>query len=85
MRLTRACAALPHPHHQNTLKSDFPGFVVYPDGEKDLSAALAFASRWRIRVVAKCSGHDQNSRSTGRGVMQARRDAVPLACAGRLP
>ncbi|GIL88580.1 hypothetical protein Vretimale_15300 [Volvox reticuliferus] len=53
----------------NLLKSNFPGLIVVPGTEADLRSALYFASKNRIRVVARCSGHDFNGRSNGRGVM----------------
>ncbi|EFJ53169.1 hypothetical protein VOLCADRAFT_102791 [Volvox carteri f. nagariensis] len=53
----------------NFLKSDFPGLIVVPGSEADLRSALYFASKTRIRVVVRCSGHDFNGRSSGRGVM----------------
>lgn len=62
---------------QNTLKTAFPGLIIHPGNEKDLSSTLRFASKYRIRVVAKCSGHDQNCRSTGNGVIQVSRHPSP--------
>lgn len=56
--------------NMNTLKTSFPGLIIHPGNENDLRSVLRFASKYRIRVVAKCSGHDQNCRSTGRGVIQ---------------
>ncbi|GIL63152.1 hypothetical protein Vafri_17269 [Volvox africanus] len=53
----------------NLLKSNFPGLIVVPGTEADLRSAMYFASKNRIRVVARCSGHDFNGRSNGRGVM----------------
>ncbi|KXZ55789.1 hypothetical protein GPECTOR_2g1339 [Gonium pectorale] len=53
----------------NLLKNNFPGLIVYPATEDDLRSAVAFAFKYRIRVVARCSGHDFNSRSSGYGVM----------------
>lgn len=54
----------------NELKSNFPAMIVHPGNEKDVVSIVKFASRYRIRLVAKCSGHDYNDRSTGRGIIQ---------------
>lgn len=53
----------------NLLKSNFPGIIIVPGTEADLRTAMYFASKTRIGVVARCSGHDFNGRSNGRGVM----------------
>ncbi|GIM11843.1 hypothetical protein Vretimale_15301 [Volvox reticuliferus] len=60
----------------NALKTNFPGIIVAPVSEKDLRSALAFALTYKIRVVTKCSGHDYNGRSNGRGVMMIRMEKL---------
>lgn len=56
----------------NALKTNFPGIIIAPVSERDLRSALIFAAQRRLRVTARCSGHDYNGRSNGRGVMLIR-------------
>ncbi|EFJ52824.1 hypothetical protein VOLCADRAFT_45801, partial [Volvox carteri f. nagariensis] len=56
----------------NALKTNFPGIIVAPVSENDLSSSLQFAYNYKIRVVTRCSGQDYNGRSNGRGVMMIR-------------
>ncbi|GLI66351.1 hypothetical protein VaNZ11_010134 [Volvox africanus] len=60
----------------NALKTNFPGIIVAPVSEKDLLSSLQFALRYKIRVVTRCSGHDYNGRSNGRGVMMIRMEKL---------
>ncbi|KAG2423819.1 hypothetical protein HXX76_014979 [Chlamydomonas incerta] len=54
----------------NTLKPSAPGLIVFPMTEGDVRKIVTFAAKYRIRVVGKCSGHDQLQRSNGYGVIQ---------------
>ncbi|GFR43438.1 hypothetical protein Agub_g4520 [Astrephomene gubernaculifera] len=60
----------------NLLKSNYPGIIVVPATERDLRLSVAFAFANGIRVVAMCSGHDFNGRSTGRGIMLIKTDKL---------
>ncbi|PNW76798.1 hypothetical protein CHLRE_11g476600v5 [Chlamydomonas reinhardtii] len=54
----------------NTLKPSSPGLIVFPMNEGDVRKVVTFAAKFRIRLVGKCSGHDQLQRSNGYGVIQ---------------
>ncbi|KAG2441247.1 hypothetical protein HYH02_010090 [Chlamydomonas schloesseri] len=54
----------------NSIKPSAPGLIVFPMNEGDVRKVVTFAAKYKIRLVGKCSGHDQLQRSNGYGVIQ---------------